>query len=260
MIELGKMVARTAISILIVALVLGFPNAVSAADEETQTEAASGISKQRISEAVATLSASGDYTYEEATFEDPAWLRRFKAWVARMGDRWESSPLNPRRTTPYSLVGVVLLLLLVVGAAGLLLTRVMAAEPFRPRGSGGLVGGEAGGAGRWEEADESRAAELAASGRLREAVSALFASLLRGLDSSGWIRYRRGRASRAYLRQLRRSAELYPLFRDFLGRFEIVYYRKGDPDQDDWRFLRGVYVNLAHVAAERVPPAYMRRT
>jgi hypothetical protein len=87
----------------------------------------------------------------------------------------------------------------------------------------------------------------------------LLRTTLKGLDSVGWIRYRDSAGSRLYLRQLRRSAELYPLFRDFLGRFEVAYYRKQTPDEDDWTFMYDKYRDLARVAVAVQPPAYILR-
>jgi hypothetical protein len=247
------------IAVLLTALFLtsAWSMALGAVDGDSENGPGK-VDRERVEEAVASIASTGEYAYKEATFEDPVWLRKVWDWIRRLNERWESSPLNSPRT-PFSFIGIALLLLLVVGAAGLLLTRVMGADGSGLRASGDGEVREAGAAGVWERAEVDRAAELASAERFREAVSALFGSLLRGLDSSGWIKYRHGRPSRAYLRQLRRSAELYPHFRDFLARFEIAYYRKGEPDSEDWQFLRGVYGNLARVAADTAPPAYMRR-
>jgi hypothetical protein len=129
---------------------------------------------------------------------------------------------------------------------------VMRLTGFGRKGkSGFIIAGTGNGdpaLGAWSEGNIRKAMEYAASGLYRNAISVLFRSALQGLDESGWIRYRKSGASRAYLRQLRKSENLYPLFRDMLYRFEIAYYKNDETFAEDWNQLLGIYQNLAKTA------------
>jgi len=241
-------------------LVLSLFVATPALAQDGGNAGSSRLDERSVQEAMAHLTEGDRYTYDETTLEEPIWLLRIKEWFKNLRERWDRSPgsivseLDPVDILLILSVVVVVIVLLI------LLPRIIewGVRGSREGASGG-AGGMEGLAGVWGEAEARRALELASGGMLREAVSVLLRTTLKGLDSVGWIRYRDSAGSRSYLRQLRRSADLYPLFRDFLGRFEVAYYRKETPDQDDWAFMYEKYRDLARVAVAVRSPSYILR-
>ncbi len=206
------------------------------------------------------LMSEGVYDYDEGLIDDPPWLLRLKEMWRNFRQRLANNPVTSSGyigSTSMSIIMVVAILVLIVV---LFLFRTFGS----PYGRAGIVGqGAADGdldmPGVWSEAGMMDATKLAAAGNFRDAISVLFKSALKGLGNLGWIRYRKSGGSRAYLRQLRRSAELYPVYRDFLGRFEVAYYRKDYPGDEDWQFMIDRYGDLARLAASNPPPMQPRR-
>ncbi len=223
-------------------------------------EEKSGISREVVDAAIARLSAEQEYQYDERALDDPVWLTALRRWFRSLLERWGESPVSDAESRGFAVLGIILAAALIILMLFLYVPRVLCwTGPESKNLFGEGLAGEGEGAGMWGETGVGRAVDLAASGMLREAVSLLFRSTLRGLDNMGWIRYRKSAASRLYLRQLRRSEDLYPLFRDLLRRFELAYYSKDTPDQDDWMFLYSKYRDLAAAAVKVRPPSYMRR-
>ncbi len=254
---MGSKPGRTLVALIVLALI----SSVALADEKTASAAPAGLDREAVEDTLSGLLATGMYDYDESDLENPTWMVWFRDRIRRLDEMWENSPLPRAGAGVYSVFGVVLAAVFLGSALAMLLSRIFGGG--RPRlgiqvaGEGGNEQGVFAG---WSEGGARDALDLASAGKLREASSILFGSLLGSLNDSGWIRYRKGRPSRAYLRQLRRSDLLYPLFRDFLWRFELAYYRKGEPSGDDWEFLYDSYRNLANTTRKVRPPVYMRQT
>ena len=251
--------SRRCVKILILTAVIAI--AISAGpvwSQDDMESVSTGITAEKIENSLEELTADGEYVYEESTLDEPEWLLAFQEWFGNLGRQWGGSPLNLLNRGGFQLFGMVLVLILAMLVLVFILMRLFG-RSYGP-GSEGMAfekGMESMGA--WGDAGVNKARELASTGNYREAVSVLFRASLNGLDNLGWIKYRTSSASRQYLRQMRRSAELYPVFRDFLQRFEVAYYRKDAPDSDDWSFLYDQYHSLAEVATSVRPPAYMQR-
>ena len=258
MLKSPSMVRRYTIELLVL-LALGaavFPSV--AQSQETDDSAGTGITAERVDSALDGLLAGGDYNYDEQTLDEPQWLISLRQWMDDLGQRWGGSPISFMKGGGISLFGYLLILILALLVLVFVLMRLLGG-PSRLAIDGLGVERGADIAGTWSDSGAQKAVELASLGNFREAASMLFKSSLRGLDSLGWIRYRTSSASRQYLRQLRRSAELYPVFRDLLGRFEVAYYRKSMPDHTDWSYMYERYHSLVEVATSIKPPAYMTR-
>ncbi len=241
---------RCKIIILVLALSLvSVIFAGSAVAQDENNTASGGITESSIENTLARLNADGTYSYDEMSLDDHPWVQRIREWWRNLHSRLATGPITGLDSEGAIVISVILIVTVIALILIVFLVR------FGRRYSGSETGliegfnGEPMGMGSWGEVDAGKARELAASGMFRDAISLLFRSALKGLSNLGWIRYRSSGASRSYLRQLRRSTDLYPLFREFLGRFEVAYYRKERTDKDDWTFLIGVYENLARVAA-----------
>jgi hypothetical protein len=207
------------------------------------------VTRTDISSAMADLTKDKTFHYTEGSLDEPIWLMWLRSKIAQWWQRWKMSAPGPMsenvgRTVAYSVTVLAILL-----AVGWLVVRLVAGPKglFKRKTSNGAVGDQEGG---WFDTGIAEATKLASSGNFKEALSALFRALLKGLDKTGWISYQKGRASRAYLRHLRRSDLLYPLFRDFLWRFELAFYREVTPREDDWEYLYDVYGRLAKTVNE----------
>jgi hypothetical protein len=226
---------------------------------EVSSRGWSTIDRPAISRAMSELTQGKQYKYTESALEDPVWVRWFRNWYQRLVERWSQGPglagVGSGTVILISIAAVSVIFLIAFLVIGFLNRRV----DFGMRIPGELAGLDGHLTGAWGEAGVAGALQTAASGNLREGISMLFRSLLRGLDNSGWISYQKGKASRAYLRQIRRSDTLYPLFRDFLLRFELAYYRELAPSQEDWHFLYDTYGRVAKLAGETPAPSYMRK-
>lgn len=233
---------------------------VSAQEDKADSASLSKITRETVSQALAGLTADGAYEFGRDEAEDPSWLLYIKNWMKRIDDMWTNSPMAGGQVATFSAIGALLVIILVISALALVMTRIFGGERrrFLLAGKGKNVE-DPSLLGDWVAGGAQKALEYASGGKIKEATSILFRTLLQGLDNAGWIRFRKGRGSRAYLRQLRRSEQLYPLFRDFLWRFELAYYRKGTPGTDDWEILYGCYQDLFNTAKDLRPPAYMRK-
>lgn len=221
---------------------------------ETSSDTEYGFNAQDVESTIAELNSDGTYTYDETALDDPPWLLRIKEWWRNFLQRFLYNPPDDpenanMRTFSYLLIGAIILLFFILFLYKLL------GKSYTGVGEGSAAGvnGEFDIPGSWGDTGATKASELAASGQFREAISVLFKSALRGLSNVGWINYRSSDGSRMYLRQLRRSADLYPVYRDFLGFFEVAYYRKGNPTDGDWRYLFESYGNLARIASTNPP-------
>jgi hypothetical protein len=255
--------ARVRITVLFLtataSLMLAAPGRLPAQDEPGAPR--TSITEEQVNDTVDALVGEGDYKYNIDEVEDPTWLVWLTEMLRKLDERWQNSPLNSHgRMSAFGILGLFLVVLIVITSIGMVFSRVFGASGRRRISTGETeTGFDWVSPDGWSDAGSRKAAELAASGRLREASSLLFRALLHGLDSSGWIRFHKGRASRAYLRQLRRSDQLYPLFRDFLWCFEQAFYRKQEPSGEDWEFLHSSYQSLSNTARNLRPPAYMRQ-
>jgi hypothetical protein len=198
---------------------------------------------------MADLTKDKAFQYTEGSLDEPVWLMWLRSKIAQWLQRWRMSAPSPMfedvgRTVAYS----VTVLAIVLAVVWLVIRLVGNPKGlFKKKTANGSAAGQEGG---WFDAGIAEATRLASSGNFKEALSMLFRALLKGLDRTGWISYQKGRASRAYLRQLRRSDMLYPLFRDFLWRFELAFYREVTPREDDWEYLYVVYGRLAKTVNE----------
>lgn len=214
--------------------------------------AGSRIDRPTIDSALQTLTESGDYVYEESDLREPEWLLNLRDWLHRFDERLRS-PLARSGIAISAVIGTLLTLIILTAVFIAIWNQSKNLIRWKNRNDvNGDVKLETLGA--WGK-NLSGVYTMAGAGHFRDAISGLFISLLTGLDDSGWIRFRRGGPSRMYLRQLRRSDELYPLFRDFLWKFELSYYRGDIPDENDWNSMMGIYENIArHASSNRPPP------
>lgn len=228
-----------------------------ALDKEDITE--SGVTHSSVENTLSGILAEdggGRYSYREGSLEDPPWVTAFRNWLKRVQDRWNSSggPAGDsiRLFNIWIAVSFVVLVLVVLYFIARILgfKFVGKQDPVKIAIENGdvLIG-------TWGEEGARKAIEFASAGKFRDAISLLFRSSLRGLDHSGWIRYRKSGGSRHYLRQLRVSESLYPLFREMLGRFEIAFYKNDQTYEDDWTFLYDKYQDLARTAVAVKPIA-----
>ncbi|MCX6646046.1 MAG: hypothetical protein NTY09_06785 [bacterium] len=211
-----------------------------------------GIRESTVDDAISSI-ITGDgadkYTYKEGSLEEAQWVTFLRNWLSSLQNRLHSSGSTPILPfIPIEFWYSIGLVLLVIGI-GFLVMRFLGIGFFRKRliAAAGTINGEFL-PGTWGEEGAKKAMEYASEGKYRHAISVLFRSTLQGLDDSGWIRYRKSGASRRYLLQLRKSDEIYPLFRDMLGRFEIAYYKNDEAYPDDWSFLYNKYHDLAKIA------------
>jgi hypothetical protein len=259
MLESPKMPERLEKILVVAAIIVAAMSAGAVWSQDAEEPESSGITEARIENALQELTADGEYDYEESSLDEPQWLLAMQEWFGGLMSRWGESPANRIIRTRFQMFGIVLVLLLAILVLVFILMRLFG-RSYGPRGEGGAFDKGMEAMGAWGDGSAKKASELASMGNYRDAVSVLFRSSLIGLDNLGWIKYRTSSASRFYLRQLRRSAELYPVFRDFLQRFEVAYYRKETPDSDDWTFLFDQYHSLVEVATSVRPPAWMRRS
>jgi len=242
---------------LLLALFLSLAAAAVAAAGDDAPESYP-LTKQGVEDALADLTSGDRYKYDESVLDDPAWLLRLREWFDGLIRRLIGGPSPAVGIGGFRMISTIIIAALLTLMGVLLLMRI-GWSPAR-QGAGADSGVfDVNGLGSWSDADVRKATELASAGLFREAVSTLFRSALKGLGDLGWIRYRSSGGSRSYLRQLRRSADIYPLFRDLLGRFEVAYYRKVTPDEDDWSFMFGAYENLARAAVVNPPPSHSER-
>ncbi|MFH1675459.1 MAG: hypothetical protein ABIC40_00440 [bacterium] len=225
--------------------------------DENTGEAVHRIDRPAVVNALAEVSQGDEYIYEDSSLDDPAWLIFLRDWLRSMSERWSDSPIAAGMGSMVFLMSMLVFTsLVVIGIIVLSHTTI-----FHPNRNLLLKSPESPDdfffADNWIDAGLNRAEELISSGKNREAISILFNAVLVGLDRTGWIRFHKSVPSRTYLRQLRRSAEIYPLFRDLLWRFEVAYYGKDNPENSDWEYVRGKYSSLAKTAIEIKPPSYM---
>lgn len=201
------------------------------------------VSRESIDSALRASIESGDYIYAEEDMSDPEWLLKLQDWFRKMDEAiGTTSALGMGLVQA---IGFIVLIIIVIAMAMIVAQRWSIDSRIRAEKTEleNLAGDEL--LGKWGGNSFEKAQELAKSGKFRDAISYLLMSLLFGLDKSGWIRFRKGGPSRFYLRQLRRSESLYPLFRDFLWKFELAYYREDVTYSDDWDYLKGIYENIA---------------
>lgn len=248
--------------VLIVIMLMIFAGAAwsqESVDTEVVDTEVGDITAESVEESLQTLTADGEYEYEEDRLDEPEWLLALQEWLNDLGQRWRGGPVSFLNRGGFAMFGLILVIVLALLVLLFILIRLFG-RSYESGIGGRRFEGEMEITGKWGESGAEKATELASTGNYREAVSVLFRATLAGLDSLGWIRYRKSNASRQYLRQLRRSAELYPVFRDLLWKFEVAYYRKDTPDSEDWSFMYDRYKSLVEVATSIRPPAYMRRT
>lgn len=234
--------------------------AAYALSEEDATE--SGVRKTTVDETIGTILAeegAEKYSYREGSLEEAQWMTVIRNWLRSMQSRFKSggAPIFPAISFGVLIsIGIVLGLLILGFFAMRFLGIGFFGKPTQV-----LLGTENGDflPGTWGEEGARKAMELASTGMYRNAISVLFKSTLQGLDESGWIRYRKSGGSRRYLLQLRRSEDMYPLFRDMLRRFEIAYYKNDDTFADDWSFIYGKYQDLAKAAVTNNKPSALSR-
>jgi len=222
-------------------------------------EFTSPVEPATISRIMTELTSSGEYMYVKEDYEDPQWLQWFRTRIREFFEGWR--PDN-EASSGIGIITFVIIMLLAVGimAGAFLFERAIGGRRrYGAENNGGSIP-DYENPGGWGEDAARMATDLASSGRLRDAISVLFKSSLRGLDNSGWIRYRQSTASRAYLRQLRRSDTLYPIFRDLLSRFEVAFYRNDVTDEGDWEYLLNKYRNLSQTAEAAGPGPIISRT
>jgi hypothetical protein len=209
-----------------------------------------GFNAQDVESVVSRLASGDEYKYDESTLDDPPWLLRLKEWWRNFRQRMGSGPMNNLDFEGMTTVSFIIVAVVVVLIFGVFLYRMLERRYGSSiAGSGEGSDGEFGNIGAWGDTGVSKATEIAATGMFRDAISVLFKSALRGLSNVGWINYRSSGGSRIYLRQLRRSAEIYPIYRDFLSRFEVAFYRKDSADEQDWSYMYETYGNLARTAS-----------
>lgn len=215
------------------------------------------IDRQAVANALDEVSKGDEYVYDDRTLDDPAWLIALRDWLRNLSERWSNSPFSGGMGSLTLLLSMLVFTsLAVIGIIVLSHTTIF--HPNRnPLLKSPASSDEFFLADNWTDAGLNRAEEFMAKGKNREAISILFNAILVGLDRTGWIRFHKSVPSRTYLRQLRRSAEIYPLFRDLLWRFEIAYYGKDNPESADWEYVRGKFSDLAKTACEMKPPSYM---
>jgi len=210
------------------------------------------LDADRVQSAMDGLLAGDRYYYDPGILDDPPWLVKLKDWFNSFQNSMGGGALqnlsfgDPLVISIIVAIAVIMLILFVV------IRRLSAGRGLAMNAAGDGEFGELDAFEAWGDLDSGKARDLASQGQFTEACSVLFRSALKGLGKSGWIRYRQSGASRHYLRQLRKSAELYPLYRDLLGRFEVAFYRKDVADENDWTFMLGVYENLAKSATRPV--------
>jgi hypothetical protein len=245
--------------LLLMLLAICLPGILPGQDELSSGQSIS-ITRESIKSALGELTQGDQYRYPESSLYDPPWVQVMNSWIRMIRERWSvrsgfegSREASTAVALSIAALGVVLFLVW-------LITMIAMRRMEKASGASGTAGEAEAGTGTWGEFGLNAAIDAARAGNLREAVSRLFRSLLRGLDGSGWINYQKGKASRVYLRQLRRSDELYPLFRDFLWRFELAYYRERTPGEDDWRFLYDTFNRMARAANEHPGPSMSRKS
>jgi len=209
---------------------------------------ARGLDAERVRTSLDELIATDRYTYDPGILDDPPWLAKIKEWWKNFSNRSGIGILDGLTLGSPLVISIIVGIVVFVMFIFVLIRRMGAGRRLGFANSNtdeinGLDAFEA-----WGDLDSGTARDLASQGRFKEACSVLFRSALKGLGKSGWIKYRTSGGSRQYLRQLRRSEELYPLYRDLLGRFEVAYYRKDIADETDWTFMLGIYENLAKSA------------
>ena len=208
------------------------------------------VTREEVLNKLAELASSREYVYTEHALEEPIWIQWVKEHLKRFFERRREGWFSLKELLSFRVLSWVIAFLVLCGAVVWLVKFYLHRLGSRIGAAGSLEKSGEPGYGVWGETGACLAMDLASQGRFREAVSQLFRSLLKGLDNLGWIVYQQGRASRAYLRQLRKSEKLYPLFRDFLWRFELAYYRQDSPTPDDWGYLYDRYVKTAQAASE----------
>ena len=216
-------------------------------------KAARGLDSERVRTSLDELIATDKYNYDPGILDDPPWLVKLKEWLKNFSNRSGFGILNGLNMGSPIVISIIVGIAVFIMFIFVLIRRMGAGRKrgFANSNADGIDGLDAFEA--WGDLDSGTARKLASQGRFKEACSVLFKSALKGLGKSGWIKYRTSGGSRQYLRQLRRSEELYPLYRDLLGRFEVAYYRKDIADETDWTFMLGIYETLAKSATTYRP-------
>lgn len=251
----SHLMRRFAHIILLITTILGLSGFIKSHAETkdlSEGENAPPISRESIASALLELTEK-KYQYKESDLEVSELTRWFREWLRKLSEK--------RNAGEQSEQSRLIMLIIFLSLAVIVLTSLVAIILLL---SGWLQKGHVPsdryqnrendffslkGKGAWHEAGIIKAKEIAQQGRFREAISFLFNSLLRGLDSAGWIKFQKGQPSRLYLRQLRKSEELYPLFRDFLWLFELAYYREQIVTRESWENLLESYSRIAGTMA-----------
>jgi hypothetical protein len=260
MVEFQQMngAVRIILAIAVFTLCFAFAAAVISAEGDNSAPQKNSIDRTKIDDAMAELTSGEKYKYPETALEESALTQWIKGWLQKLNMPMHAGGIT---LTPGLLVVSLLLSLAVIVAIFVIVIIVIRVVRYQNRGKAGKKGeaGVTNGAmGEWGDLGVSKALEMASTGNFKGAISVLFQAMLRGLDMTGWVSYRRGVASRTYLRQLRKSDQLYPLFRDFLWRFELAYYREAVPSQDDWQYLYTTFGKVASVVNEMPMPSRSR--
>jgi hypothetical protein len=222
--------------------------------------ASSGVTADRVHDSLERLTQGDKYDYSEGSLDDPPWVLAFKDWLRNLMSRWQSSPMTSAAQGEWTRFAIILSCAILLVGAAIFLLQLMGRGFGTSRSAITAAGINNIPERTWGEEVSKYALELASGGKFRDAVSVLFKSTLKSLDNMGWIKYRQSVGSRGYLRQLRKSAELYPLFRDLLGRFEVAYYAKEQANEDDWNFIYGKYRSLAETAGAVNSPITIKKS
>jgi hypothetical protein len=241
-------------------LLLAWIAPASFAQSESTSATEPAIDRVAISTVMSDLTQGDTYKYPDTALEDSLIVQWIRAWLHRLNSPMQAGGFTVTARWVLMSVFLSLLVIALIVVLTLVIVRMVRMQSGIRMGLAGELGGMEGiPLGEWGELGGAKATELAGAGNLKAAISLLFQALLKGLDKTGWVRYQRGVASRTYLRQLRKSDQLYPLFRDFLWRFELAYYRELVPSQDDWHFLYTTYGKVAAAVHEIPAPSNMRK-
>ncbi len=91
-----------------------------------------------------------------------------------------------------------------------------------------------------------RAAEFAAAGRTREAISQLLLGAMSYIEREGLIRFRHGLTCRDYLRAVRDRDELYAALRQIVGTYEPICFGRRDAEPQHYETSLERYVGAFH--------------